>query len=67
MKGLFQNNGTLSLFTNENGGILDDVIVNKVDEGFLYLVSNAGCSEKIKAHLKVKNAWFLVLNLCFCI
>lgn len=41
------NTGTLSVFTNENGGILDDVIVNKTDEDHLYVVSNAGCSEKI--------------------
>uniref|UniRef100_A0A8C3X645 Aminomethyltransferase n=1 Tax=Catagonus wagneri TaxID=51154 RepID=A0A8C3X645_9CETA len=38
--------GTLSLFTNEAGGILDDLIVTNTSEGHLYVVSNAGCREK---------------------
>uniref|UniRef100_A0A8C9DZ94 Aminomethyltransferase n=1 Tax=Phocoena sinus TaxID=42100 RepID=A0A8C9DZ94_PHOSS len=38
--------GTLSLFTNEAGGILDDLIVTNTSEGHLYVVSNAGCWEK---------------------
>uniref|UniRef100_A0AC11CAR6 Aminomethyltransferase n=1 Tax=Ovis aries TaxID=9940 RepID=A0AC11CAR6_SHEEP len=38
--------GTLSLFTNEAGGILDDLIVTNASEGHLYVVSNAGCREK---------------------
>uniref|UniRef100_A0A4W2CCY2 Aminomethyltransferase, mitochondrial n=1 Tax=Bos indicus x Bos taurus TaxID=30522 RepID=A0A4W2CCY2_BOBOX len=40
------NQGTLSLFTNEAGGILDDLIVTSASEGHLYVVSNAGCREK---------------------
>uniref|UniRef100_A0A8D1PY86 Aminomethyltransferase, mitochondrial n=2 Tax=Sus scrofa TaxID=9823 RepID=A0A8D1PY86_PIG len=40
------NQGTLSLFTNEAGGILDDLIVTNTSEGHLYVVSNAGCREK---------------------
>nr|XP_055238403.1 aminomethyltransferase, mitochondrial isoform X4 [Gorilla gorilla gorilla]XP_055238404.1 aminomethyltransferase, mitochondrial isoform X4 [Gorilla gorilla gorilla] len=40
------NQGTLSLFTNEAGGILDDLIVTNTSEGHLYVVSNAGCWEK---------------------
>ncbi|XP_034633205.1 aminomethyltransferase, mitochondrial isoform X1 [Trachemys scripta elegans] len=38
--------GTLSLFTNEEGGILDDLIVTSTSEQHLYVVSNAGCREK---------------------
>ena len=53
IKSLPKNNGTLSVFTNRNGGIMDDVIVNKTSEGYLYLVSNAGCRDKIQSHLKV--------------
>lgn len=42
------NSGTLSLFTNDSGGIMDDVIVNKTDPDMpLYIVSNAGCADKI--------------------
>ncbi|KAM6170350.1 aminomethyltransferase, mitochondrial [Rhynchocyon petersi] len=40
------NQGTLSLFTNEAGGILDDLIVTNTSEGYLYVVSNAGCADK---------------------
>lgn len=44
--GLQDNHGTLSVFTNEKGGIIDDLIINKTDEGYLYVVSNAGCADK---------------------
>lgn len=66
---LAQHTGTLSLFTNENGGIMDDLIINKTEENFLYIVSNAGCSDKIKQHLEVINKWhsskFSSSFLCF--
>ncbi|GJJ73273.1 aminomethyltransferase [Entomortierella parvispora] len=46
---------TLSVFTNENGGIIDDTIICKQEDS-LYVVSNAGCADKdlahIRAHLK---------------
>lgn len=45
--------GTLTLFTNEKGGIIDDLIVTKTDQGYLYVVSNAGCSDKDSARMKV--------------
>ncbi|XP_063282619.1 aminomethyltransferase, mitochondrial [Pelobates fuscus] len=51
---LKQNQGTLTLFTNDKGGIIDDLIVNNTSEGFLYVVSNAGCAEKDSAHMKSK-------------
>ncbi|XP_070793220.1 aminomethyltransferase, mitochondrial [Pituophis catenifer annectens] len=38
--------GTLSLFTNEKGGIIDDLIVTNTSEQHLYVVSNAGCMDK---------------------
>uniref|UniRef100_A0AAY4CL68 Aminomethyltransferase, mitochondrial n=1 Tax=Denticeps clupeoides TaxID=299321 RepID=A0AAY4CL68_9TELE len=46
--------GALSLFTSSSGGILDDLIVTKTDQGYLYVVSNAGCAEKDSAHMKVR-------------
>uniref|UniRef100_A0A2K6MH08 Aminomethyltransferase n=1 Tax=Rhinopithecus bieti TaxID=61621 RepID=A0A2K6MH08_RHIBE len=46
--------GTLSLFTNEAGGILDDLIVTNTSEGHLYVVSNAGCWEKDLALMQDK-------------
>lgn len=43
IRGLPNNSGTLTVFTNERGGILDDLIVTKVADDLLYVVSNAGC------------------------
>jgi len=45
VRGLKTNTGCLTIFTNENGGIEDDLIVTNAD-GFLYVVSNAGCRTK---------------------
>ncbi|KAG0271662.1 hypothetical protein BGZ95_000493 [Linnemannia exigua] len=41
---------TLSVFTNENGGIIDDTIICKHQDS-LYVVSNAGCADKDLAHI----------------
>uniref|UniRef100_A0A6P7EY19 Aminomethyltransferase n=1 Tax=Diabrotica virgifera virgifera TaxID=50390 RepID=A0A6P7EY19_DIAVI len=41
LQGLKKNTGSLTVFTNEKGGILDDLIVTKIDEDHLYVVSNA--------------------------
>ncbi|NXN14132.1 GCST protein, partial [Indicator maculatus] len=38
--------GTLTLLTNEKGGIEDDLIVTNTSEDHLYVVSNAGCADK---------------------
>nr|CAG4644754.1 EOG090X057R [Leptodora kindtii] len=43
---LAEDSGTLTVFTNDRGGIIDDLIVNKSSSGFLYVVSNAGCRDK---------------------
>lgn len=48
---LAENTGTLSLITNEDGGIIDDCIVHKSSAGFLNLVCNAGCADKDLTHL----------------
>lgn len=48
------NQGILSLFTNEAGGILDDLIVTNTSEGHLYVVSNAGCRDKDLALMQDK-------------
>ncbi|KAF5921628.1 hypothetical protein HPG69_012798, partial [Diceros bicornis minor] len=48
------NQGILSLFTNEAGGILDDLIVTNTSEGHLYVVSNAGCWDKDLALMQDK-------------
>lgn len=46
IKGLDPNSGTLTVFTNANGGILDDLIVTKVSDDLLYVVSNAACRKQ---------------------
>uniref|UniRef100_A0A4X2LPU2 Aminomethyltransferase n=1 Tax=Vombatus ursinus TaxID=29139 RepID=A0A4X2LPU2_VOMUR len=46
--------GTLTLFTNEEGGIIDDLIVTNTSNEYLYVVSNAGCREKDMALMQNK-------------
>ncbi|KAF7652405.1 hypothetical protein LDENG_00097310, partial [Lucifuga dentata] len=55
---LKDNQGTLSLFTTEKGGIIDDLIVTKTDQSYLYVVSNAGCADKDSVHMKARLAEF---------
>lgn len=55
---LKDNQGTLSLFTNDKGGIMDDLIVTRTSAGYLYIVSNAGCADKDSAHMKEQLAEF---------
>lgn len=45
--------GTLTLLTNERGGIVDDLIVTNTLEDHLYVVSNAGCADKDLAIMRV--------------
>lgn len=35
---------------------MDDLIVTKTDQGYLYVVSNAGCADKDSAHMLVSNS-----------
>eukprot|EP00076_Gallus_gallus_P025650 XP_015148304.1 aminomethyltransferase, mitochondrial isoform X1 [Gallus gallus] len=48
--------GTLTLLTNERGGIVDDLIVTNTAEDHLYVVSNAGCADKDRAVMEVLQA-----------
>ncbi|KAI1303079.1 Aminomethyltransferase, mitochondrial [Halotydeus destructor] len=48
VQGLREDQSTLTLFTNDNGGIIDDLIVSKTSNDYLYVVSNAGCIDKDK-------------------
>ncbi|KAG1675691.1 hypothetical protein FOA52_002400 [Chlamydomonas sp. UWO 241] len=43
--------GSLSVYTNETGGIIDDTVITKVNNNHLYIVVNAGCREKDLDHL----------------
>lgn len=52
IQGLPNGSGSLTVFTNQQGGILDDLIVNRVTDDFLYIVSNAACKEHDSALIK---------------
>lgn len=43
---LKNNSSSLSVLLNENGGIIDDCIITKINEEEYYMVTNAGCREK---------------------
>ncbi|RKP27274.1 hypothetical protein SYNPS1DRAFT_12928 [Syncephalis pseudoplumigaleata] len=51
LQALPEGHGTLSLYTNEDGGILDDLIVTN-ENNSLYIVSNAACAEKDLKHVR---------------
>ena len=52
VQGLGINRQTYALFTNEQGGVLDDLIITRWDEQRFFLVVNAGCKERDIAHLR---------------
>ncbi|CAL5029936.1 unnamed protein product [Urochloa decumbens] len=49
--GLKDGTGTLTVFTNEKGGAIDDSVITKVTDQHIYLVVNAGCRDKDLAHI----------------
>lgn len=57
INGLPVNQGSLSVFTNDKGGIRDDLILLKTED-FLYVVTNAGCIEKDLPYLQVSKKKF---------
>ncbi|KAE8736231.1 hypothetical protein F3Y22_tig00000132pilonHSYRG00206 [Hibiscus syriacus] len=50
--GLAPGMGTLTVFTNEKGGAIDDYVITKVKDDHIYLVANAGCRYKDLAHIE---------------
>jgi aminomethyltransferase len=52
--GLRPDSGSLTVFTNDKGGIIDDLIVSNTSLDYLYIVSNAGCADKDYAHLRAR-------------
>ncbi|MCL7041588.1 hypothetical protein MKW94_002179 [Papaver nudicaule] len=52
--------GSLTVFTNEKGGAIDDSVITKVTDDHIYLVVNAGCRDKdlehIEGHMKAFKA-----------
>ena len=54
LENLPENSASLTLYTNDHGGILDDLIVTKTSDGYLYVVSNAGRAAQDLAHLQTQ-------------
>ncbi|XP_060533440.1 aminomethyltransferase, mitochondrial [Cylas formicarius] len=52
IRGLADNSGVLTVFTNDRGGILDDLIVTKISDERLYIVSNAAMRDQDRQILK---------------
>ncbi|RLA42593.1 MAG: glycine cleavage system aminomethyltransferase GcvT, partial [Gammaproteobacteria bacterium] len=52
IEGLGVNRQTYTLLTNEQGGVLDDLIITRWGEDKFFLVVNAGCKEQDIAHLE---------------
>ncbi|CAG8433440.1 1780_t:CDS:2 [Diversispora eburnea] len=58
---------TLSLLTNEKGGIVDDTIISKHAD-HIHIVTNAACAEKVLKHIRNQmyklqsRGWFLNLE-----
>ncbi|XP_051125576.1 aminomethyltransferase, mitochondrial [Andrographis paniculata] len=50
--GLAPGTGSLTVFTNEKGGAIDDSVITKVTNDHIYLVVNAGCRDKDLAHIE---------------
>ncbi len=52
VEGLGINRQTYALFTNAEGGVLDDLIITRWGEDKFFLVVNAGCKEQDIVHLR---------------
>lgn len=51
IEGLKTGHARYTLFTNDQGGVLDDLIVSRIDGG-LFVVVNAGCRDADIAHMR---------------
>ncbi len=56
--------GTLSLITNDHGGIIDDCIITRIDDNCFYLVTNAACALKDKLYLEV--CIYYIIGMLYC-
>ncbi|KAI8437612.1 hypothetical protein MSG28_011876 [Choristoneura fumiferana] len=51
LRGMANGSSSLTVFLTDQGGIIDDLIVTKVNDETLYIVSNAGRLDVDKAHM----------------
>ncbi|CAH0731882.1 unnamed protein product, partial [Brenthis ino] len=52
LKGMTPGSSSLTVFLTDKGGIIDDLIVTKVNDDQLYIVSNAGRLDVDKQHMQ---------------
>jgi aminomethyltransferase len=52
IEGLGINRQTYALFTNDTGGVLDDLIITRWGQDSFFVVVNAGCKDQDIAHLR---------------
>lgn len=52
IEGLGMNRQTYALFTNEQGGVIDDLIITRWEQDRFFLVVNAACKDQDIAHLQ---------------
>ncbi len=52
IEALGKNRQTYAVFTNEQGGIMDDLIITRWNDETLFVVVNAACKEQDIAHMK---------------
>jgi aminomethyltransferase len=60
-----ENQAKYTVLTNENGGIIDDLIITKISDNKFFIVLNAGCKEKDEAWINKNlpaNLKFSALN-----
>ncbi len=55
IQGLAEGQARYTVFTNDQGGVLDDLIVSRVADG-LFVVVNAGCRDADIAHMRARLA-----------
>ncbi len=52
IEGLALGRTRYSVFTNDQGGVLDDLMISRLGEDSLFLVVNAACKDADEAHLR---------------
>lgn len=58
VQALKDGTGSLSVMTNDAGGIIDDTVITKVSSEEIYMVLNAGCRDKDLEHINKHLAAF---------
>lgn len=66
LQGMQNGNGSLTVFTNPEGGILDDLIVSRVADDHLYVVSNAACKAQDKGIMQSAVVSLIFLENLYC-